>query len=148
QSRRDSTSTLEHLVSGFGFSDAEWDLVGDGDAIALEGYYLFRMICQNSNIFEAEIYQDLRADAAFVLNHAEAGGLAVELAALVKVNLRQRTRFARRFHAESAAGVMKIEKHSAILFGDGGKRARDQFVAIAGGRAEYVAGQAVRMHAY
>src|SRR5689334_13415908 len=48
----------------------------------------------------------------------------------------------------TSLGNPTIGNHSAILFGDGGEGARDQFVAITGGRAEYVAGQAVRMHAY
>lgn len=122
------------LVAGLVFVDAERDLVGDGDAVAFEGDNFFRMIGQNANVLEAEVDQDLRADTAFVLDHALTSGFAIELAALVKVNLRKRARGGvGGIHAEAAAGVMEIEKDAAIFLSDGGKRARDEFAAIAGG---------------
>ena len=85
----------EDLVSGLWRSDAQGDLVGDGDAVAFEGDDLFRMVGEDANVPEAEVDQDLRADAAFVLHHALARGFAVELAALMKMNLRQRAWFLR-----------------------------------------------------
>src|SRR5262244_3810085 len=68
--------------------DAQWDLVGNTNAVALERDNFFRVIGEDANIFEAEVDQNLRADAGFMLNHALAGGFAVALAALVKMNLR------------------------------------------------------------
>ena len=78
-------------MGGFGLVEAEGDLVGDADAVTFEGYYFFRVIGEDADVFEAEVDQDLGADAAFVLDHALAGGLAIELAALVEMNLGKRT---------------------------------------------------------
>lgn len=39
------------LIFGPGLVDVEGDLVGDGDAVAFEGYYLFRMIGEDANVF-------------------------------------------------------------------------------------------------
>lgn len=114
------------LLAGFGLVDAEGNLIGDGDAVSFEGDDFFRMIGQNTNVLEAEVDQDLRADSAFMLDHALASGFAIELAALVNVNLRERARGGVGcIHAEAAAGVMKIEKNAAIFLSDGGKRASD-----------------------
>jgi len=74
----------------------------------------------------------LGPDAAFVLDHALAGRLAVKLAAFVKMDLRESAGFLGGFDAEAAAGVMEIEEDAAVFFGDGGERARDEFAAIAG----------------
>jgi hypothetical protein len=108
-------------------------LVGDADAVAFEGYHLFGVIGQDADVFQAEVDQDLGADAAFVLDHALAGGLAVELAALVKMDLRECAGFLGGFNAEAAAGVMEIEENAAVFLSDGGQRAGDEFAAIAGG---------------
>ena len=72
------------------------------------------------------------ADAAFVLDHALAGGFAIELAAFVKMDLRERAGFFGGFDAEAAAGVMEIEEDAAVFLGDGGERAGDELAAIAG----------------
>ena len=87
---------------------AEGDLVGDADAVAFEGDDFFRVIGEDADVLEAEINQDLRADAAFMLDHALAGGLAIELAALMKMNLRQGAGLFGGFDAEAASGVMEI----------------------------------------
>lgn len=125
--------------------DAEGDLIGDGDAVAFQGDDLFGVIRQDADVFEAEIYQDLRADAAFVLDHALACGLAIELAAFMKMDLRENAGFFRCVNAEAASGVMEIEEDAAVFFGDGGHAARDEFAAIASCGAEDIAGEAVRM---
>src|SRR5262249_13665924 len=91
--------------------------------------------------------KDLRADAGFVLNHALAGGVAVELAARVNMNLRKFSGLVGLIDAEAAAGVMKIEKDAATFFRNRFKRALNQILAIARRGAEDVAGQAVRMNA-
>ena len=80
-------------MGGLGLVDAQGDLVGDADAVAFEGDDFFRVVGEDANVFEAEIDQDLRADAAFMLDHALAGRLAIELAALVEMNLREHAGF-------------------------------------------------------
>jgi len=118
-------------VRRLGLLDAEGHLVGDADAVALEGDDFFRVISKDANILEAEVDQDLRADATFVLHHALAGRLAIQLTTLVKVNLREHARLLGRIDTETAARVMQIEKNAAVFLGDGGERARDKFAAIA-----------------
>jgi hypothetical protein len=99
--------------------DVEGNLVGDADSVAFEGNYLFGMIGQDANIFQAEVDQNLGADAALVLHHALAGGLAVELAAFVNMNLGQHASCLGRIDTESTAGVMEIEENAAVLLSDG-----------------------------
>ena len=93
-------------------------MVGDADAVAFEGYDFFGMVGDDANIFEAEVDQDLRADTAFVLNHALTGGLAIELAARMKMNLRQGAGSFWRVDAIAAAGVVEIQEDAAIFFGN------------------------------
>src|SRR6266446_1623748 len=126
----------------------EGDLVGDSDAVAFEGDDFFRVIGQDTDVLEAEVDQDLRADAAFVLDHALAGRFAIELATLMKMNLRKRAGLFGGFDAEAAPGVVEIKKYTAAFFGDGFQGARDEFAAVAGGGAEDIAGEAVRMDAH
>src|SRR5437762_14384470 len=82
--------------------DAEGDLVGDADAVAFEGDDFFRVIGEDANVLEAEVDQDLRADATFVLHHALAGRFAIELAALVEMNLGERAGLFGGFNTETA----------------------------------------------
>jgi hypothetical protein len=98
-------------------------LVGDADAVAFQGYYLFRVIGQDADVFQAQVDEDLGAYAAFVLDHALAGGFAIELATLMEVDLGQGARGFGRFDTEAAAGVVEIEKDAAVFFGDGGQGA-------------------------
>ena len=127
--------------------DAQGDLIGNGDAVAFEGNDFLWVVRENANAFEAEVNQDLCADATFVLHHALAGGLAIELAALMKMNLRQRAGLFRSVDGKPAAGVMEIEEHAATFLGDGFKRQRNELPAIAGGGTKHVAGEAVGMDA-
>src|SRR5579859_5488987 len=131
----------------FLFVDAERNLVGDGDAVAFESNDFFGMVGQDADVAEAEVDEDLGADAGFVLDQALTGGLAVELAAGVHVNLRELAGFVGLIDAEAAAGVMEIEKHAAIFFSDGFEGAVDEISAIAGCGAEDVAREAVRVDA-
>ena len=137
----------ERLVRWLLLVDAEGDLVGDGDAVAFEGDHLFGVVGEDANVFEAEVNQDLRADAAFVLDHALARGLAVELAALMKMNLWQRTGLFAGIDGEAASRVMEIEEYAAALLGDGFERTRYEFAAIADRGTKNVSGEAVRMDA-
>src|SRR5437879_6177563 len=142
--QRPTRSSSQHLVRWPGWRfDAQRDLVGDADAVAFEGHDFLRMIGEDANVFEAEVDQDLRADAAFVLNQALARGFAVELAALVKMNLWESAGLLGGVDAEATSRVVEIEKDAAIFFGDCGQRARDKFAAIASGGTENVASQAV-----
>jgi cytosine/adenosine deaminase-related metal-dependent hydrolase len=109
------------LVGGFGLVDAEGDLVGDPDTVAFEGDYFFGVIGEDADVLEAEVDQDLRADAAFVLDHALARGFTIELAALVKMNLREHARFFGCVDAETAASVMEVQEDAAVFLGDGGE---------------------------
>src|SRR5215469_6392496 len=102
--------------------DAQRDLIRDGDAVDFEGDYFFRVVGEDANVLEAEVDQDLRADAAFVLHHALASGFAVELAALVKMNLRQRAGFLCGIHGEAPSRMMQVEENSTIFLGDGFER--------------------------
>ncbi len=76
-------------MSFFWVLDAERNLVGDADAVAFEGDNFFRVIGENTNIFQAEVDQDLCADTAFVLDEALARWRTIELSACVNVNLRK-----------------------------------------------------------
>ena len=91
-----------------GLLDAKGDLVRDANAVAFESDDFFRVIGEDANVLEAKVDQDLRADAAFVLHHALAGGLAIELAALVKMDLRERSRLFGGIHGEAAASVVQV----------------------------------------
>ena len=102
--------------------DAQGDLIGNADAVAFEGNDFLGVVGEHANAFEAEVNQDLCADATFVLHHALAGGLAIELAALMKMNLRERTGLFRSVDGKPAAGVMEIKEHAATFFGDGFER--------------------------
>src|SRR5260370_460229 len=123
--------------------DAQGNLVGDADAVAFEGNDFFRMIGEDANVLEAEIDQDLRADAALVLNQTLAGRLAIQLSALVEMDLRKRAGFFRGIHGESAPGVVKIEENAAVFLGDSGKRAGDELGAVALAGSETIADQPV-----
>ena len=123
-------------------------MVGDTDAVAFEGDDFFRVIGKNTNIFQAEVDQDLRADTAFVLYEALTRWRAIELSASVNVNLRKNARLTGGFDAKAAACVVQIKKNTAILFGNCGERTGNQFVAITGDRAEYIPGEAVGMNAH
>ena len=131
----------------FLFVDAERDLIGDGDAVAFEGYDFFGMVGEDADVAEAEVDEDLGADSGFVLDEALTGGLAVELAAGVHVNLRELAGFVGLVDAEATAGVVEIEKDAAIFFGDGFERAVDEISAIARSGTENVAREAVRVDA-
>ena len=123
--------------------DAEGDLVGDADAVAFQGDDFFRMVREDADVLEAEVDQDLRADAAFVLDHALAGRFAIELAALVKMDLRERAGLFGGFDAKATSRVVEIEKYAATFLSDGFQRTRNEFGAIARGRTENVSGEAV-----
>ncbi len=139
---------LEGLVCGTRLVDAKRDLVGDTDAVAFQSDNFFRVVGEDANVLEAKIDQDLRADAAFMLNHALARGLAIKLAALVEMNLREHAGFLGRIDTETAAGVVQIEKNAAVFLGDGRKGARDKFAAIARGGSKDISSEAVGMDAY
>ena len=121
----------QHLMGGAGLLDAQRHLVGDADAVAFQGDDFFRVIGEDANVLEAEVDQDLRADAAFVLDHALPRRFAVELAALVKMNLRECAGLFGGFDAEAAARVMEVEKDAATFLGDAFQGSRDEFAAIA-----------------
>jgi hypothetical protein len=54
-----------------------------------------------------------------VLHHALASGLAIKLAAGMKMNLRQRAGLTRRLDAEATPGVVEVKENTAVFPGDG-----------------------------
>jgi len=116
--RRWGSTVLESLVGRLAFGEVQGNLLGDADAVTLEGYDFFGVVGQDADVLKAEIDQDLGAYAAFVLHHTLAGGFAIELAAGVKMNLRQGAGRFRGVNREAAAGVMEIEKNSAAFAGN------------------------------
>src|SRR3989442_11426954 len=73
---------------------------------------------------------------------------AIELAAFMEMNLRERARLFGGFNTETASRVVQIEKDAAVFLGDGGQRAGDKFATIASRGAENVSGEAVRVDAH
>lgn len=133
-------------MRGFGAVRCERDLIRDCDSVTREGDNLLRMIGKDANIREAEVAQDLRANAAFMLNQALAGEIAVKLSAHVIEDARERALNRRGgFDGEAAAGVVEIHKDAATFGGDGLERARDDFTAIAAHGGEDIAREAMRM---
>src|SRR5438105_685508 len=135
-------------MSELGGFDAERNLIRDGNSIAFEGHDFFRVISEDANVFEAQVDQNLRADAAFVLDHTLARGLAIELAALMKMNFRQRAGLLGTIDRKTASRVMEIEKNAAVFFGDSFERRRNEFTAIARRGTKNVASKTVRMDAH
>src|SRR5882757_2362230 len=94
------------------------DLIGDADAVAFEGHDLLRMVCYHADIFQSQIDQNLGADAAFVLNHSLTRRLAIQLAARMKMDLRQLARRLCILDCESASGVVKVQKYASPFLGN------------------------------
>jgi len=116
--RRSATSWVTGAGGWLGCGELQGNLVGDADAVAFEGDDFLGVIGDDADIGEAEVDQDLRANAAFVLHHTLAGRLAIELAAGMKVDLRQGPGSFRRVNGVAAAGVVQIEKYAAIFLRD------------------------------
>src|ERR1700722_2423931 len=117
-------TTLQKLVGWLGSFDAQGHLVRYADAVAFQSDHFFRVIRQDSNVVEPEVDQNLRPDPAFVLHHALACRLAVELSAPMEMNLRQRARRFAGFDAEAASGVVQIKEDATAFLGDCRERAR------------------------
>jgi hypothetical protein len=89
-------------------------------AVAIEGYYFARMIGEDADAAEAEVYQDLGADAAFALDQALSAQVVFLFVAGVEADARQfgGVGFARRVNLEAATGVMEVDENAAIFGGD------------------------------
>ena len=58
---------------GVFFRDGQnWHLIGDGQAVSFQSDNFPWMIGEHAQVLEAEVDQNLRADAAFMLQHAQA----------------------------------------------------------------------------
>ena len=115
----------------FRFAGGERYLVGDLQAISIERHNFFRVVGENANSPQAKIDQNLRADSAFPLEQALTIEVAVNFAAIVGQNSRQRPVVRRRrVNSESTARVVKIDKHAAFGPSDCVERAIDQFLAV------------------
>lgn len=128
-------------------SEIQRDLIGDADSVTVERNNLFGVIGKDADVVEAEVDENLRADAAFVLNHTLASGFAIELTSLMKMNLRKVARRFRSIDTEASPGVMEVEENAAVFLGDGFQRARDEFGTVAGDGAKNVPGKAVGVNA-
>ena len=87
-------------MAGLGCFYAQGDLVGDADAVAFEGDDFFRVIGEDANVLEAEVNQDLRADATLVLEPFLPVGRAEAVI------------------AKPGAGLVEINQHTGALGGD------------------------------
>ena len=121
------------------------------EAVAFQRDDLARVIGENAQPREAQVDQNLRADAAFVLQQPLPRRIAVDLPARVIQHARQlaRSAAARLLDARSrvrcgAGRPTRRDPRATIASSD----ARHHFVAVAGRGGEHVAGQAVRMHAH
>ena len=124
---------LQALVSGLGCGELQGNLIRDADAVAFEGDDFLGVIGDDADVGEAEVDQDLRADAAFVLHHALTGRFAIELPACMIVNFRQGSGSFRRIDGVAAPGVVQIEKHAAVLLRDFFQGTRHKVRAVARG---------------
>jgi hypothetical protein len=104
------------------------------EAVAIAGYYFARVIGQDADAAEAEVYQDLGADTAFALDQALAAQVVLHFVTGMEADPREfgGVCLARRVNLKAAAGVMKVDEHATIFGGDGFERALDDGVAIAG----------------
>src|SRR6266705_1789434 len=81
--REPSASTSEALMGGASRRDGQWLLIGDGQPVGFERHHLARMIGEHAQALEPEVNQNLRADAAFMLQQALPRGILIELPASV-----------------------------------------------------------------
>src|ERR1700694_6136585 len=111
---------LKSLVRALLRARQNGHLVGDGEAVAFECDYFPRMIREHAQALETEVDQDLRADAAFMLQQALPCDVLVELPARVIQNMRERAGSGSSgFNSEAAPCVVQINKHSEIFRRDG-----------------------------
>lgn len=110
----------------------EGNLVGDGDAISRESDNFARVIGEHTNVCEAEVAQDLRPDAAFMLHHSLASDVAIELTTPVVTDAGQRAHGGwSGIDTKSTAGVMQIDEDSAAFRRDSLERLGNDVAAIA-----------------
>ena len=67
----------QSLMSRARLFDGKGNLIGDADSIAFESDNFLWMVGENADIPQSQVNQDLRANAAFVLDHALTGWLAI-----------------------------------------------------------------------
>src|SRR6185437_6237658 len=129
-----NTAKLERLVGAAGGRiECERNLVGDFEAVAFERDHAARMVGEHADALQSQINQNLRADPAFALHEALPAEILFAALARVIQDARKRGAFLRRFDLESAAGVVQIDEHAAILRGDSRERSLDCGAAITGG---------------
>src|ERR1700682_2174852 len=78
---------LKDLVCWPASLNPQGNLLGNSNPIAFKRYHFFRVIGEDADIFKAKVDENLRANAAFVLDHALPRGLAVQLSTGMKMNL-------------------------------------------------------------
>src|SRR5208282_4912935 len=123
---------LKDLVCFLRGLNCEGYLLRNLDAVAFQRHNFARKVREHANSPQAEVFQDLRADSALVLDHALHAGIALHVPALVVKNSRQRgALFRARVDSKSSARVMQIDEHAAVLRGNRFQRSLHHLAAIA-----------------
>lgn len=126
----------------------EWNGFFDFEAVAFKGHHPSGVIRQYPDAAEAEVYEDLGADSALALNGALSPQVLLSRLTSVEADRRQGGWLrGAGVDLETAARLVEVNEHSAMLIGYGCQRLVDGGAAIAGGGCEYVAGKAVRVDA-
>ena len=100
---------LKRLVGRFSGSGRQRHLVDYIEAVPLQGDYFSGVVGQHSQILQPQIDQNLRADAAFMLQQSLSGQILIQLAARVIQNLGQQSGSRRGgIDPKSTPGVMQV----------------------------------------
>ena len=127
---------------------AKRDLIRNLQSVTFERHNFARQVRQDTDSPQAQVFQDLSSDSAFVLDHALHARIAVHMLAMVVDDFGQRGAFfGPRVDAKAAPGVVQIYENSAVLRCDRLQRSLQHFAAIACARAEDIPRQAVRVDA-
>ncbi len=121
-------------------------LLDDFQSVALQPDDFFRIVGQQPDGFQAEVHEDLRAEAVFAQVHVEAE-LFVRLNGVVALFL-QFVGLDFRREADAASFLPHIDNHAAAGVGDLPHGLMQLRPAIAAARAEHVAGQTFAVDAH
>ena len=117
------------------------------DAEAFERHDSARVIGEQADGMQAQVREDLRADAVLVL-HAPLAGFAAVGGGIAAVGGDARLAARPPLDAEPGPGFVEVDQHARAFAGDGSQRIVDQPPAAAGGGVEHVAEHAARVHTH
>src|SRR5258705_3174816 len=132
------------LPRGFRGRNFEWDGLGDRQAVALQADELPRVVRQQPHRPDAEVAENLRADAVIALVRLEAEafvgahGFEPLVPRLVRADLVG--------EADAAPFLVQVQQDAAPFRGDTRHRRLELRAAVAARGVKDVAGQALRMH--